>query len=339
MMERIMFLRTWGRFTGILLCVLFCVSAAALGQSVTIDGLNIVRKDKGYAISGNIVADNLNPAGKTVVSDNVVVLAEIRLENDSEYPVLAETKSQHKPDWTQTPYRIANSFLTSKQVAGKGIQTFTIAKLNMREAPVWKVYGGADKWRTTAPSKVQARFESLIPLEYGNRPMRVRATLEQSYVAEKAGTEVSVLKHDSTQILTTLEMHAEAMKNLYPTPVENKTEKPAAVPAANADTEKPETTQPAPKPAKAVNPKIVFAKRMDLIVQVTTEEIDKPEVLKNLQKNFFQARDEYIESETAEAKSAYIALHRKLITTVMHTAIVKPESMSDVQLDYLKIAR
>lgn len=332
-----MFLRAWGWLPEILFCVLLCVCAAAMGQRVAIDDISIVRKDNGYVISGNIIADGLNPAGKTVISDNVTVLAEIRMENDSEYPILAESKSLPHPDWAQTPYRIANSYLTSRQIAGKGIQTFTIAKMDMREKPVWKTYGGLDKWRATAPEKVQARFESLIPLQYGSRPMRVRATLEQSYVTDKAGTELAVLTHDTIKILPTLEMHAEATKNLYPSATE-KTEQPAAA-ASDDDDETPKTAQPAPKPAPKADPVVIFEKRMELISRITSENINKPDLLKNVQKNFFKARKEYLDDGSQDAKLAYISWHRKLITTAMHTAIVQPESLSDVQLDYLKIAK
>jgi len=303
--------------------------ASAFGQRVSIDDISIIRKENGYAISGNITASDLNPDDRTVIADNVTVLAEIRLENDSEYGILPDSRFSPQPKWAQTPYRIGNSYLTEAQVNGKGIQTFTIAKMVMLESPVWKVYGGVEKWRTAAPRKTQARFESLIPLEYGDRPMQVHAMLEQSYVTQKADTDSAVVRHDVIKILPTLEIHAETMKKLYP------------VPSPTGNTAKENKTQAAKLSSSQpkVNQKVVFQKRMELISQITTVEIKKPAILKDVQKNFFKARDEYVDKETIPAKQAYIAWHRKLIAMVMHTPILQPESLGDMQLDYIRFAR
>lgn len=324
-----MAVRMWGWFPGVLFCVILFASDFAPAQQITIDDISIVRKESGYAISGNVVVNSLNPAERTVVADHVTVLAEIRLENDSEFPILPDSRLSPQPKWAQTPYRIGNSFLTDKQTSGKGIQTFTLAKMDMRETPVWKKYGGADKWRASAPEKAQAHFESMIPLEYGNRPMRIRATLEQSYVPEKPGAEPAVVKHDVIKILPTLEIHAEEAKKLYPLP------KPGS---ETPDDKKPQATKPA-VPQKKVDPRVVFARRTELISLITTVEIKKPQLLKDVQKNFFKARDEYADDRTDIALQTYIAWHRKLITMVMHTPILQPEELGDIQLDYIRIAK
>jgi len=152
---------------------------SAMAQSVKIQGLTIERTEKGFLVKGKIQATDLNKGG-IVENDRVEIIADIKENANSQYPLLPVSQAFRQPDGAETFYRngsgVGNT-MTRLEYYGKDIKQQRIASLMLRKEPVWRAYGGLGEWEKNAPASVTQEYSGIIPLSYAGKTIRIRAAL------------------------------------------------------------------------------------------------------------------------------------------------------------------
>jgi len=168
----------------------------SLAQNIKFENLTIKQTPKGFAVKGTIVGTNLNPRGQIVESDDVEIVADIKENSSSRYPVLPDGMTILTPQGAETNYWKSGRPLTKAEFKGRGIIQYTITSFPLRKASVWSIYGGLGVWRKRAPSTVRKSFEGIIPSEYTGKTLRIRATLKHTWGGPSANWPAFSFHHD-----------------------------------------------------------------------------------------------------------------------------------------------
>ncbi|MCD6257515.1 hypothetical protein J7J45_05575 [Candidatus Aerophobetes bacterium] len=168
----------------------------SLAQNIKFENLTIKETAKGFVVKGTVVGTNLNPKGQIVESDDVEIVADIKKNSSSRYPVLPDGMTILTPQGAETNYWKSGRPLTKAEFEGRGIIKYTITSFPLRKASVWSIYGGLGVWRKRAPSTVRKSFEGVIPSEYTGKTLRIRATLKHTWGGPSANWPAFSFHHD-----------------------------------------------------------------------------------------------------------------------------------------------
>ncbi len=166
-----------GLFAGLLL---LSMPLQAAGPQVTISNVKIFRTSKGYKVTGEYKAENLNQWG-IPENDTLQVLADVKLTANAIYPERPEGMTIRRPAGAETSFTKGGKHLTRVEMQGTNVAVVNVWSSAIRPNSVWRRHGGINEWEKNAPDTVEGKFEGMIPLEYGDKPLRLRARLTHNY--------------------------------------------------------------------------------------------------------------------------------------------------------------
>jgi hypothetical protein len=155
-------------------------AARAAGPAVTISNVKVWRTSKGYKVTGEYQARNLNQWG-IPEHDTLQVLADIKLTADAIYPERPTGMTIRKPAHAETSFTRGGKHLTRAEMQGTNVAVVNVWSAAIRPGSVWRRHGGINEWEKNAPDTVEGKFEGMVPLEYGDKPLRLRARLTHNY--------------------------------------------------------------------------------------------------------------------------------------------------------------
>jgi hypothetical protein len=135
-------------------------------------------------VRGSVAANGLNPEGQIVENDDVSIIADIQKGPGSKYQELPEGMYVREPEGVETPYTPGSgpsNTMTHEEYYGVDIIAHSITGFPLRNATVWRAYGGLEDWSKNAPESVTKEFKGVIPLKYAGKTFRIRATLRHQW--------------------------------------------------------------------------------------------------------------------------------------------------------------
>jgi hypothetical protein len=146
--------------------------AAGPTPAITIDSFEITDIGNGtLLIKGQFTATGLNTP--IPESDHVTILIEVKTAPSAKYPVFSEYYNI-----AQGCVAIGDRCLSEEEEHGVKIQSIVVFDSDIRDAPVWQVYGGLGEWEKNAPNTVTMKFEARIPKVEANYGARIHAVLK-----------------------------------------------------------------------------------------------------------------------------------------------------------------
>ncbi len=155
--------------------------SVAIAQQVVLNISSIEETEKNFLIKGSVIMSNLNPVGQIVEEDICSIIADIKSDNDSIYPVLPDSSTIRIPPDAETSFRKNKSYLTKKEYSGVRSVRLVIAYITPRGSDIWRSYGGLGVWSKKAPNCVTSDFEGVIPKEFAGKTVRIRASLKHQW--------------------------------------------------------------------------------------------------------------------------------------------------------------
>ncbi len=183
--------------------LLWAPAGAVAGfQEVRISDLKVLRTSKGYRVTGTVTGAGLNQVG-VPESDVVQLLADFKIAADATYPELPDGLVIRPPKAAETSFAKDGRMLTRKELHGVNVKIVTFASVTLRAPTVWRRYG-LKEWADKAPNTVTRKFEGLIPLEFGDKPVRLHARLRHHFGGPHAAWPGIVFRHSLWKIGGTL---------------------------------------------------------------------------------------------------------------------------------------
>jgi hypothetical protein len=130
----------------------------------------------------------------------------VKLTDEAVFPESPTSMVIRRPPDAETSFTRNGKFLTREELHGKDVKIVKVAGFpDLRGRTVWREHGGLGEWQKNAPATVEKTFEGFVPLEYGDRPVRIRARLRYQFGGPHAAWSAYVFRHDIWEIHPDLE--------------------------------------------------------------------------------------------------------------------------------------